>query len=112
MNKNILAENMHRFNTKNLNEDGDQNNNGYPDKSENAGSRTVSQIQKEWVQVTTKLAKLAAEYQTDIFSSKATPSWGEQIKANARIKQKLEKELIDVIAGNHRDTYLNLTQLI
>lgn len=34
MKKNILAENMHRFGTKNLNEDDDQNNNGYPDHNE------------------------------------------------------------------------------
>jgi hypothetical protein len=34
MKKNILAENMRRFHTKNLNEDGDQNNNGYPDEEE------------------------------------------------------------------------------
>jgi radical SAM superfamily enzyme YgiQ (UPF0313 family) len=32
--KNILAENMRRFGTKNLNEDLDQNNNGYPDETE------------------------------------------------------------------------------
>jgi len=32
--RNILQENMHRFNTKNLNEDGDVNNNGYPDRGE------------------------------------------------------------------------------
>jgi len=31
MKKNILAENMKRFGTKNLNEDLDQNNDGYPD---------------------------------------------------------------------------------
>jgi hypothetical protein len=35
MTKNILAENMRRFGTKNLNEDFDQNNNGYPDDVEN-----------------------------------------------------------------------------
>lgn len=32
--KNILVENMRRFGTKNLNEDFDQNNNGYPDNTE------------------------------------------------------------------------------
>jgi hypothetical protein len=32
--ENILAENMHRFKTKNLTEDMDQNNNGYPDGTE------------------------------------------------------------------------------
>jgi hypothetical protein len=32
--ENLLAENMRRFGTKNLNEDDDQNNNGYPDDSE------------------------------------------------------------------------------
>ena len=35
MKKNILAENMRRFGTMNLNEDFDQNNNGYPDDVEN-----------------------------------------------------------------------------
>ena len=34
MKRNILAENMRRFGTKNLNEDADQNNNGYPDTTE------------------------------------------------------------------------------
>ena len=34
MKKNILSENMRRFKTKNLNEDEDQNNNGYPDGTE------------------------------------------------------------------------------
>ena len=38
--KNILAENMRRFRTKNLNEDADQNNNGYPDDMENASQNT------------------------------------------------------------------------
>jgi len=32
--KQILRENMRRFGTKNLNEDPDQNNNGYPDETE------------------------------------------------------------------------------
>ena len=32
--RNILAENMRRFGTKNLSEDADQNNNGYPDNTE------------------------------------------------------------------------------
>ena len=34
--KNLLAESMRRFKTKNLNEDSDQNNNGYPDNTENS----------------------------------------------------------------------------
>jgi len=43
--KNILAENMYRFGTKNLNEqgDGDANNNGYPDKTEKTGYQTLAQ---------------------------------------------------------------------
>jgi hypothetical protein len=45
--KDILAENMHRFGTKNLNEDGDQNNNGYPDKSENARGHRKTAV--EWL---------------------------------------------------------------
>ncbi len=36
--ENILAENMRRFNTKNLNEDADQNNNGYPDDTEGSNA--------------------------------------------------------------------------
>ena len=34
--KNLLAESMRRFKTKNLNEDSDQNDNGYPDDTENS----------------------------------------------------------------------------
>jgi|LakMenE18May11ns_1017448.scaffolds.fasta_scaffold9925298_3 hypothetical protein len=37
--ENILAENMRRFKTKNLNEDSDQNNNGYPDGTENSSQK-------------------------------------------------------------------------
>jgi hypothetical protein len=36
----ILAENMRRFGTKNLNEDEDQNNNGYPDNTEVPNSKS------------------------------------------------------------------------
>ena len=110
MNKNILAENMHRFGTKNLNEDGDQNNNGYPDTTETAGDRSVPQIQKDWIRITTEIAKLATEYQHDPMDIQINR--GAQIKAKARIKQKLEQELIDVISNGHRDTYINLTQLL
>jgi hypothetical protein len=39
--KNILAENMRRFGTKNLNEDEDQNNNGYPDNTEGTNAFSV-----------------------------------------------------------------------
>ena len=38
MKKNILAENMRRFGTKNLQEDADQNNDGYPDATAGAES--------------------------------------------------------------------------
>ena len=40
----LLRENMHRFKTKNLNEDGDQNNNGYPDQSESNTSNSKAFI--------------------------------------------------------------------
>jgi len=40
--KNLLAESMRRFKTKNLNEDSDQNNNGYPDDTENSSLALVS----------------------------------------------------------------------
>lgn len=43
--KNILTENMRRFRTKNLREDGDQNNNGYPDGSEGSTSGRGHSIQ-------------------------------------------------------------------
>ena len=102
--KNILAENLRRFDTKNLNEDDDQNNNGYPDTSENAGSRSVSQIQKDWIRVTTEIAKLAAQYQGPQPELQTALSLGDQLKAKAQVKQKLENELLDIIAGNHRDT--------
>ena len=39
--KDLLAENMHRFGTKNLNEDEDQNNNGYPDSNETTKSTII-----------------------------------------------------------------------
>jgi hypothetical protein len=37
---------------------------------------------------------------------------GEQLKATARIKQKLEKEIVKVIASNDRDIHLLITQLL
>jgi hypothetical protein len=43
--KNILTENMRRFNTKNLNEqDSDSNNNGYPDKTEQIDNNFNSDV--------------------------------------------------------------------
>ena len=43
--KNLLAENMRRFSTKNLNEqDADQNDNGYPDQKEDSVWRPMSQL--------------------------------------------------------------------
>jgi hypothetical protein len=55
MKKNILAENMRRFGTKNLNEDSDLNNDGYPDETEkimmlarNKGSKFVLVTPEIW----------------------------------------------------------------
>jgi hypothetical protein len=110
--KDLLSENMHRFGTKNLNEDGDQNNNGYPDTTENMGGRTVAQIQKDWIRVTTELANLAAEYMKPKPDMHAALKLGEQLKATARIKQKLEKDIVKVIASNDRDIHLLITQLL
>ena len=111
--KDLLAENMHRFGTKNLNEqDGDQNNNGYPDKSENAGSRSVSQIQKEWVKVTTQMANLATKIKNNEFTT-----MGERTRLNAdlvisiKTKNKLEKELISMLSGGDMNMYTKLTQM-
>jgi hypothetical protein len=42
--ENILAENMHRFKTKNLTEDMDQNNNGYPDGTEGSTNAGKAQL--------------------------------------------------------------------
>ena len=39
--KSILAENMRRFRTKNLHEDSDQNNNGYPDDTEGSANKQM-----------------------------------------------------------------------
>jgi len=39
--KSILAENMRRFRIKNLNEDSDQNNNGYPDDTEGSANKQM-----------------------------------------------------------------------
>ena len=47
--KNILAENMRRFNTKNLTEDLDSNNNGYPDEFEGQVSNNASPIKQLWL---------------------------------------------------------------
>ena len=44
MKKNILAENMRRFKTKNLNEDEDQNNNGYPDGTEREHNSKLNKV--------------------------------------------------------------------
>ena len=50
MKKNILAENMRRFNTMNLNEeDFDSNNNGYPDNTEKIAGKTNFTDFEEWI---------------------------------------------------------------
>jgi len=46
--ENILAENMRRFGTKNLNEDEDQNNNGYPDDSETSYYGETRDVENEF----------------------------------------------------------------
>ena len=46
--ENILAENMRRFGTKNLNEDEDQNNNGYPDSTESTYHGETSDVENEF----------------------------------------------------------------
>jgi hypothetical protein len=48
MKKNILAENMRRFKTKNLNEDEDQNNNGYPDGTETSYYGETRDVENEF----------------------------------------------------------------
>ena len=48
MKKNILAENMRRFGTKNLNEDSDQNNNGYPDNTETFYYGETTDVENEF----------------------------------------------------------------
>ena len=110
--KDLLAENMHRFGTKNLNEDGDQNNNGYPDTTENAGGRSVLQIQKEWVKATTQMADLATKIKNNEFTT-----MGERTRLNAdlvisiKTKNKLEKELISMLSDGDMNMYSKLTNM-
>lgn len=107
--KDLLAENMHRFGTKNLNEDDDQNNNGYPDNTE---SSEISRIQKEWVTATTKIADLAKRLQNREWSN--VSSWEtlyNSLVIAVKQKNKLEKELLTVIANGDMDIYSKLTHL-
>ena len=105
MKKNILEENMRRFNTKNLNEDEDQNNNGYPDGTE---SSEITRIQNEWIKVTTEIADLVNKHKSADFPEQLNIS--KQINANGNRKVSLEAELIDAIVGNDKDMRLLLTQ--
>jgi hypothetical protein len=105
MNKNILAENMHRFNTKNLNEDGDQNNNGFPDATETI---FISRIQSDWVKITTALAELVIKKKSADFPDQLNLE--KQINAYGKQKAALESKLIDVIAGDDKNIKLLLTQ--
>jgi len=75
------------------------------------GGRSIPEIQDEWIKVTTEIAKLAAQYQGPKPDMQVALDLGDQLKAKARIKQQLEKEITDIIAGNDRDTRLSITQL-
>jgi len=107
--KDLLAENMHRFGTKNLNEDGDQNNNGYPDNTE---SSEISRIQKDWIGATTKMSNLAMQLKNQEYSNPA--SWKNlynSLVIAVKQKNKLEKELLTVIAAGDADMYFKLTRM-
>ena len=73
--------------------------------------QSISQIQDEWLQVTTDIARLAAEYKKPKPDMQAALALGDQLKAKARLKQKLENEINNSIAGNDRDIRLIITQL-
>jgi TolA-binding protein len=75
------------------------------------GGQSISQIQDEWLQVTTDIARLAAEYKKPKPDMQAALALGDQLKAKARLKQKLENEINNSIAGNDRDIRLIITQL-
>ena len=69
--KNILAENMRRFGTKNLNEDADQNNNGYPDDSESAmkGGTGIDGIKRSTGNKVKQFIKLVGRDNVDWFTN-------------------------------------------
>ena len=69
--KNILAENMRRFGTKNLNEDADQNNNGYPDDSESAmkGGTGIDGIKRSIDKKAKQFIKLVGRDNVDWFTN-------------------------------------------
>ena len=102
MNKNILTENMKRFGTKNLREDFDSNNNGYPDQTE---SSEISAIQNNWMKLTTELTDLVNRWK----------SGERKLERNIHSKYKeveaAQKNLANVLIGGERDLELIFTKM-
>lgn len=102
MNKNILTENMKRFGTKNLQEDFDSNNNGYPDQTE---SSEISAIQNNWMKLTTELTDLVNRWK----------SGERKLERNIQSKYKeveaAQKNLANALIGGERDLELIFTQM-
>jgi len=94
MKKNILAENMRRFNTKNLNEeDFDSNNNGYPDDTEKIAGKTNFTDFEEWINSYSEYqdsdtATLVEEFNTSFGNTR--------VKETGKVAwRQLKKEIID-----------------
>ena len=88
--KNILKENMQRFNTKNLSEDFDSNNNGYPDNTE---SSEISAIQNNWMKLTTELADLVKRWKSG--ENGIQPQIQDKYKEVKKAQENLTNTLID-----------------
>ena len=102
MNKNILTENMRRFGTKNLLEDFDSNNNGYPDQTE---SSEISAIQNKWMQLTTELNDLVNKWKS------GDKSVEKQIHDKYKEVKATQKNFADALIDGNRNIELLLTQM-
>ena len=102
MNKNILTENMKRFGTKNLQEDFDSNNNGYPDQTE---SSDISAIQNKWMQLTTELSDLVNKWKS------GDKSVEKQIHDKYKEVKVTQKNFADALIDGNRNIELLLTQM-
>lgn len=99
--KQLLAENMKRFGTKNLHEDFDSNNNGYPDQTE---SSEISVIQNKWMQLTTELSDLVNKWKS------GDKSVEKQILNKYKEVKATQKNFADTLIDGNRNIELLLTQ--
>lgn len=101
MKRNILAENMHRFGTKNLNED----RNGINEVE-------LHKVQNDWLSVTSEIESLVDAYFNDR-NLKQGPTQDivdhlKKIEYKAIEKRKLEKKFNEIAANGVRDLNLSL----